>query len=315
MPDEVSNLLTVEEAAMALNIGADSVYKYLAEEGHPRFPNARKPLGNKWAIPREDIDALLGKKPIAPDIQESIAKISAETELARKSKEHLDAVNELEATKLHFPDAATWRKVQDEFVQVQAQYAKDKAQLDADNVELKRGQNELSAKIAETNVEIDKVHDDLIKMRDEAKQRIEANLKDFENGVKGLVESAVRLLTTPVTKAAGYVVYPKCFDCLKADDASRDMTFNIPRLKFGPCADCEQKRSRHLPKVICEICPIQNTIGEASRLLIQALVASGINPKFDDDGSYQPVIPDEKGRILKPSERVKAIMKDYGIEV
>jgi len=49
--------------------------------------------------------------------------------------------------------------------------------------------------------------------------------------------------------------------------------------------------------------------------LLEALVASGIRPEFDTDGIYKLTLDGDKNRVLKPSERVKVILKDFGVNV
>jgi len=50
-------MLTTTEAAQVLGVSPASVRVWLSEEGHPRFPNARR-FGHVWQIPESDLAGL-----------------------------------------------------------------------------------------------------------------------------------------------------------------------------------------------------------------------------------------------------------------
>ena len=50
-------MLTTNEAAQVLGVSTASVRVWLSEEGHPRFPNARR-FGHVWQIPESDLAGL-----------------------------------------------------------------------------------------------------------------------------------------------------------------------------------------------------------------------------------------------------------------
>jgi hypothetical protein len=47
-------MLTTNEAAEILGVSPASVRVWLSEDGHPRFPNARR-FGHVWQIPESDL--------------------------------------------------------------------------------------------------------------------------------------------------------------------------------------------------------------------------------------------------------------------
>lgn len=300
---------TVEEVAGKLSLSERVIRKLIEDNklGAQQF-------GKEYRISQLQIDeyikdaSTVHPEPSANgDTQSELDKIAAATELARKQKENLEATYELEATKLKYPDVATWRVAQEEVIKLKAQYDKDKTQLDADR-------DDLNKRIDEANNDIDQAHATLKQNVEDTKLKLDSALKDFDNGVRGLVEKAAQLLTTPITKAAGVVVFEKCHDCVKQDDSDRSMSFPIPLLNSGVCSDCEQS-DRRIPEIICDLCPVVGIYKEASRLLLEALVASGIRPEFDTDGIYKLTLDGDKNRVLKPSERVKVILKDFGVNV
>ena len=59
-------MLTTSETAKILGVSRASVRVWLSEEGHPRFPNARK-FGRDWQIPESDLAGMpRGRKPGRP---------------------------------------------------------------------------------------------------------------------------------------------------------------------------------------------------------------------------------------------------------
>jgi hypothetical protein len=55
-------MLTTNETADILGVSPASVRVWLSEEGHPRFPNARR-FGHVWQIPESDLaDMPRGRK-------------------------------------------------------------------------------------------------------------------------------------------------------------------------------------------------------------------------------------------------------------
>jgi hypothetical protein len=48
-------MLTTAEAAEILDVSPASIRVWLSEDGHPRFPNARR-FGHVWQIPESDLE-------------------------------------------------------------------------------------------------------------------------------------------------------------------------------------------------------------------------------------------------------------------
>lgn len=119
------DFLTLEEAAKELGVSMQSMYQYMSAEGHPKFPNAVKPLGQKWSIPRSDIDNLRGIKPVNPDKENAVKDINLEIEMTKKQQE-------LDAIKLHFPTIDAYRKAQAKLVADMEAIDKDRAQIELD---------------------------------------------------------------------------------------------------------------------------------------------------------------------------------------
>ncbi len=130
---------------------------------------------------------------------------------------------------------------------------------------------------------------------------------NYESGTKGLLEHAITLLTTPLVKASGYVTFPGCSDCQQEDAAIRTTTYIIPfGVKLPVCGDCTQKTTRVFPQYICNLCPVDARLREATELLLTILVGMGVKPQFDKDGCYTP--PKGKTEPLPEQARIDMIM-------
>jgi predicted DNA-binding transcriptional regulator AlpA len=167
MSDE---FLSLEEAAKELGVSLPSMYQYMSAEGHPKFPNAVKPTGSKWAIPRSDIDALRGIKPVNPDKDNAIKDANLDIELLKKQ-------NELEAIKLHFPTAEAYKKAQEKLVLDLDIIARDKAQNEIDKKKVvnafatvKQHEDEVAKKLLEIGQHEAKQRDTLAQIEDDKRE-------------------------------------------------------------------------------------------------------------------------------------------------
>ncbi len=116
------NYYPIEEVANKLGV-SDRVVRRLIQDGELEANQ----FGKEYRISDSQIQQYIERtstlhcvnesdQALTSDTQIELSKIAAATELALKEKERIEAVNTLEATKLHYPDAATWRKAQSDFM-------------------------------------------------------------------------------------------------------------------------------------------------------------------------------------------------------
>ncbi len=171
--------------------------------------------------------------------------------------------------------------------------------------------------IDEREIELVAQAEELGKLEEKKTAEVEAKIKAFltkvlvrfEKGTVGVVEELAWWATQPLVKAAGYVAFHGCNDCIKPDAKLRIVEFDIPkRVSLDKCYDCDQPEicvdghyeSRRLPKYMCDLCPTQFVLSKIRTLCIELLLANGIQPKFDADYQYEKTA----GKPKEPKELI-----------
>ncbi len=260
-----------------------------------------------------------------------VKSIEEDTTRYKAESERLDALTLLEGKKAGFVTTEDYSKAIEQLKKEQADVQSLKQGLDLKNQELEAVNKSQEAKavfldarerqIVVQAEEIDKFGNKKAQeVDDKTTAFLTKVLTHFEKGSIGLLEELAWWATQPLVKAAGYVMWHGCDDCRKENARERCFEFDIPkRVSLDRCYDCEQPGmllngqdvERVLPHYMCELCPSQYVLDRVKELVVELLLANGIEPKYDVDNQYEKSKQKPKAAKEIIADMVKRLKSKY----